>query len=298
MSWFEKKFGKYAIKNLSLYIIICYGIGYLLMLPAYRGIDVFKYLYLNPQLIIDNFQIWRLFTWVLVPSGSGNIFIELLLLYFFYMISQSVESAWGTYKYNVYIFSGILYTILSAFIIYFVELILGNPFFMYGGYYSTYYITMSIFLALAATFPDNQILVFFIIPIKMKYLGIIYVVILIYQSLVYLVSGQWAAIVVMFASLLNFIIFYFTQKKKLHMPPVSFNSASRMKKKQVPYGSTGSSKNTGRTQSTGNQISRHKCAICGKTDITHPDASFRFCSKCNGNYEYCEMHLFTHTHVQ
>ena len=298
MSWFEKKFGKYAIKNLSIYIIICYGLGYLLMLPAYRGIDVFKYLYLNPQLIIDNFQIWRLFTWVLVPSGSGNIFIELLLLYFFYMISQSVESAWGTYKYNVYIFSGILYTILSAFIIYFVELILGNPFFMYGGYYSTYYITMSIFLALAATFPDNQILVFFIIPIKMKYLGIIYVVILIYQSLVYLVSGQWAAIVVMFASLLNFIIFYFTQKKKLHMPPVSFNGASRMKKKQVTYGSTGSSKNTGRTQSTGNQISRHKCAVCGKTDITHPDASFRFCSKCNGNYEYCEMHLFTHTHVQ
>lgn len=300
MSWFEKKFGKYAIKNLSLVIIICYAIGYLLILPQYRGINLFPYLYLNPQLIIENFQIWRLVTWVFVPSSVTNVFLELLLLYFFYMISASVESAWGTYRYNVYIFSGLLYTVLGAFVLYVVGLIRGNPFFPYGPYFSTYYITMSIFLALAVTFPDSQILLFFIIPVRMKYIGIIYVAILVYNGLIYIVSANWAPLVVMVASLLNFIIFYITQRKRLKRSPFSQSSRARMYKRRTGYSSNGtnSAGNSAAQPKKENVITRHKCAICGQTDVTNPDLSFRFCSKCNGNYEYCENHLFTHTHVE
>ena len=41
---------------------------------------------------------------------------------------------------------------------------------------------------------------------------------------------------------------------------------------------------------------RHKCAICGRTENDDPNLSFRYCSKCTGNKEYCQDHLFTHTH--
>lgn len=291
MSWFEKKFGKYAIKNLSLVIIVCYAAGYLLEIPAMRGIDIFNFLSLNPQKIIDDFQIWRLITWIFIPSSSGNIFLELILLYFFYVISKSVEVAWGTYRYNVYIFSGLFFTVLGAFILYAYECFRGNPFFYYGNYFSTYYITLSIFLALASTFPDNQILLFFIIPLKMKVLGIIYVILLGYNMIVYISVGMYAPIVVMVASLLNFIIFFVTQRKKLHFGNFGTSSSPKFKKKTEPIaGNRSSSTNTG--------ITRHKCAICGATDKSNPELSFRFCSKCNGNYEYCENHLFTHTHIQ
>ena len=45
-------------------------------------------------------------------------------------------------------------------------------------------------------------------------------------------------------------------------------------------------------------ITKHKCAICGRTEKDDPNLEFRFCSKCNGNYEYCQDHLFTHQHVK
>lgn len=300
MSEFERKYGKYAIKNLSLILIICYAVGYLLSLsPTLMG-----YLYLNPQLIIDNFQIWRLFTWILVPANNSDVFLSLILLYFFYSISNTVEQSWGSYRYNIYIFSGLFFTIVSAFVLYFINRISGNPFFGtsvggfyfdYGSLFSTFYITMSIFLALAVTYPEANVMLMFIIPIKLKYMGIIYIVYLFYRFITYLRYGLWAASVVMIASLLNFIIFYLMQRNKLHM--LGFSSSNRgyqfkkmSPKPNMPKNNTGTSARS--------KITRHKCAVCGQTDESAPNLSFRFCSKCNGNYEYCENHLFTHRHVE
>lgn len=301
MSEFERKYGKYAIKNLSLIIIICYAAGYLLSLIP----GLMSFLYLNPQKIIDSFQIWRLFTWVLVPASNSDIFLSLILLYFFYTISNTVEQAWGTYRYNVYIFSGLIFTIISAFVLYGINLITGNPFFGkdfmgytfdYGSLFTTFYISMSIFLALAVTFPEANVMLMLIIPIKLKYMGIIYVVYLAYRFLVYISSGLWAASVVMVASLLNFIIFYAMQKKKLHMVSYSSSAYRRYEFKKSSTPKT-DNKKTNPGPNMGAKVTRHKCAICGQTDESAPNLSFRFCSKCNGNYEYCENHLFTHKHV-
>ena len=298
MSNFEKKFGKYAIKNLSLILIMCYACGYLM---KWINPGFFTYLYLNPYEIIHHFQIWRLVTWLIVPPDSFD-FWTLLMLYFYYSIGTSLERTWGTYRYNVYIFSGILFTAVGAFILYGVSSLLGaqslglwmtvDGYITYPTMFSTYYVNMSIFLAYAATFPDYEVLLFFILPIKVKFLGIIYGAMLVYQFIVG--YGTSSALFyynlgirfVITASLLNFVVFFFTSRKKVRRGPIKM--IRKQVVKQQPRHET--------KKSSG--ITRHKCAVCGRTDETNPELEFRFCSKCNGNYEYCQDHLFTHTHMQ
>ena len=298
MSNFEKKFGKYAIKNLSLILIMCYACGYLM---KWINPGFFTYLYLNPYEIIHHFQIWRLLTWLIVPPDSFD-FWTLLMLYFYYSIGTSLERTWGTYRYNVYIFSGILFTAVGAFILYGISSLLGaqslglwmtvDGYITYPTMFSTYYVNMSIFLAYAATFPDYEVLLFFILPIKVKFLGIIYGAMLVYQFIVG--YGTSSALFyynlgirfVITASLLNFVVFFLTSRKKVRRGPIKM--IRKQVVKQQPRHET--------KKSSG--ITRHKCAVCGRTDETNPELEFRFCSKCNGNYEYCQEHLFTHTHVQ
>lgn len=299
MSNFEKKFGKYAIKNLSLILIMCYACGYLM---KWINPGFFTYLYLNPYEIIHHFQIWRLLTWLIVPPDSFD-FWTLLMLYFYYSIGTSLERTWGTYRYNVYIFSGILFTAVGAFILYGVSSLLGaqslglwttvNGYITYPTMFSTYYVNMSIFLAYAATFPDYEVLLFFILPIKVKFLGIIYGAMLVYQFIVG--YGTSSALFyynlgirfVITASLLNFVVFFFTSRRKVRRGPIRITRQKAAKQQSFRH----EAKKSG-------SITRHKCAVCGRTDETNPELEFRFCSKCNGNYEYCQDHLFTHTHVQ
>lgn len=284
-SKFEKKFGKYAIRNLSLVLIICYACGYLfeMLYPS-----LLSYLYLNPYEIIFHGQVWRLITWLIVPPSSFDFF-TLLMLYFYYSLGTTLERTWGTYRYNVYIFSGVLFTILGAFLLFAYTLIFGGDTGMalwgtYQGYsplasmFSTYYVNMSIFLAFAATYPNMQVLLFFFIPIKIKILGIIYGALLIFQF----ITGGVATRFVIAASLMNFIVFFFTSRGRIHMSPKQVKRRQEFKKEVK--------------KST--KITRHKCAICGRTEETNPELEFRFCSKCDGNYEYCQDHLFTHTHVK
>ena len=298
MSDFEKKFGKYAIKNLSLILIMCYACGYLM---KWINPGFFTYLYLNPYEIIHHFQIWRLVTWLIVPPDSFD-FWTLLMLYFYYSIGTSLERTWGTYRYNVYIFSGILFTAVGAFVLYGISSLLGaqslglwmtvDGYITYPTMFSTYYVNMSIFLAYAATFPDYEVLLFFILPIKVKFLGIIYGAMLVYQFIVGYGTGSalfyynLGIRFVIIASLLNFVVFFFTSRKKVRRGPIKIIRQQVVK--QQPRHET--------KKSSG--ITRHKCAVCGRTDETNPELEFRFCSKCNGNYEYCQEHLFTHTHVQ
>lgn len=271
---FEKKFGKYAIKNLSLVLIICYACGYVLELTAP---SVFQYLYLNPYMILFHGQVWRLITWVIVPP-SGFDFFTLLMLYFYYSLGTTLERTWGTYRYNVYIFSGVLFTILGAFLLFGYGLLKGE---LIGGnmaVFSTYYVNMSIFLAFAATYPNMQILLFFLIPVRIKIMGIIYGALLLYQFIL----GPVGIKFVIAASLMNFIVFFITGRGKVHMTPRQARRSHEFKKE---------------VRKTA-KITRHKCAVCGRTEETNPELEFRFCSKCDGNYEYCMEHIFTHTHVR
>lgn len=284
MSNFEKKFGKYAIKNLSLTLIMCYAAGYLIemVLPG-----LFYFLTLNPYAIIHG-QVWRLVTWILIPPDSSNLFFVLLMLYFYYSLGTSLERTWGTYRYNVYIFSGMLFTIIGSFLMmgycYLVrpaDMVAYGPSVFFSAVsplFSTYYVNMSIFLAFAATFPEVQVLLMFIIPIKVKVLGIIYGVMIIANF----IQGSAYSRFAMAASLFNFVVFWITSKNHIHMSPKQVKRRQEYRREVK--------RNTG--------VTKHKCAICGRTELDSPDLEFRFCSKCNGNYEYCQEHLFTHQHVK
>ncbi|MCR5502833.1 MAG: hypothetical protein K6F53_07475 [Lachnospiraceae bacterium] len=295
MTELERKFGKYAIPNLPLYIVICYGIGYLLQLAFPAAIE---YLMLNPQKIIFNLQIWRLISWVLIPPGSFSIF-TVITLYFYYSIGRSLEQVWGVWRFNVYTFSGLLFTVIGAFILYAITPgSVGWYMNIYPRYFSTYYISMSIFLAFATTFPDMQIFLFMILPVRVKYLAVIYGVVLGYEVISNVLDGSPAMAIVVASSLLNFGIFFIMNKRSGGFTPKQILRRHEFRKRsEAGVYENPLSGRDGRSAGS-SAITRHKCAICGRTDQSNPELSFRFCSKCNGNYEYCEEHLFTHTHIK
>lgn len=285
MSPFERKFGKYAIKNLSFVLVACYAVGYVLQILD-RSNTLTWYLSLNPYAIVHG-QVWRLFTWILIPPPKGNIFFILLMLYFYCSIGTTLERTWGTYRYNVYLLQGMLFTIAGSFLMmgYFylfhadADAATKSSYFALASQcFSTYYINMSIFLAFAATFPEVQVFLMFIIPIKVKVLGIIYSIMLLFDFFRWGPEGRFA----IGASLLNFIVFFVTSRSKVSLNPKQIRRRQEFKRDVR--------RNTG--------ITKHKCAICGRTEVDSPQLQFRFCSKCDGNYEYCEEHLYTHTHVK
>ncbi len=285
----ERKFGKYAIKNLTIYIIGLYIIGYVLQL-APASVNITSFLTLNPYLILHG-QIWRLITWIIIPPTSFSILI-IFTLYLYYFMGTTMERTVGTFRYNVFLFTGFLLMIIAAFVTYGVYYVLtgGNAdaiallLQFNSTAFSTYYIQQAVFLAFALSYPDVQLLLMFFIPVKVKWLGIVYAVIMVYEAFSRGIQGQLYGF--LFSILFQFInlgIFYLQTGKLSHMRPKEVKRRHDFKKnaKIMPKG-----------------VTRHKCAVCGRTEATNPELEFRFCSKCNGNYEYCQDHLFTHQHVK
>lgn len=275
----ERKFGRFAIRNLTLYIIGTYVIGYLLRFFA--G-NLIQYFYLDPYQILHG-QIWRLVSWLLVPPWSFSL-LTLLTLWFYYSIGTTLENTWGTFRYNFYIFGGILCTIIGAFVLYGISVLRYGAgmaavvSYQYAPAFSTYYISMSIFLGFALTYGDMKVLLMFLIPIKVKYMGIFYVVMLVYEMIV----GGWGTRVVIISSLFNVLVFFLATRNYRKVSPKEIHRKQVYKKQmRQPSG-----------------ITKHKCAVCGRTELDGESLEFRFCSKCKGNYEYCQDHLFTHTHRQ
>lgn len=264
----ERKYGRYAIRNLPAIMIALYVVGYLI---EYLMPSLVSYLYLSPTMILRG-QVWRLVTWLIIPPYSLDIF-TIITLYFYFSIGRTLEQTWGPFQFNVYIFSGILFTILGAFLLYFIGGI-DQPY-----YFSTYYICMSMFLAFAATYPDMQVLLMFIIPIKVKWLGLLYGILL----LASLVQGGWATRIAITASLLNFVIYFLMTRNLNRYNPHEIHRRNDFKRKVKKV-------------QPGKGDARHKCAICGRTEKDGDRLEFRFCSKCEGNYEYCQDHLFSHEH--
>lgn len=265
----ERKFGRYAIRNLTTYVIFTYILGYLLEMISPQLIS---YMTLIPEYVMKG-QVWRIVTWLLIPPTSLSIF-TIIMLFFYYSIGKALENAMGDFAYNLYIFSGIIITILTTFLMYFIAPLLH---FRYYGSPTTYYLAMSVYLAFAVTYPEMRVYLFFILPVKIKWLAWIYAAMLILA----LYNGSASVRIMIISSLANFLIFLLTGRKTRHIRP------SEIKRKKQFQSQTRQSPN----------ITRHKCAVCGRTE-RDGDLTFRFCSKCNGNYEYCSDHIYTHTHVQ
>ena len=204
------------------------------------------------------------------------------MIMFYFQLGRSLEYTWGTFRFNLYIFGGIIFTVIGAFILYGIGALLGYPPLALGiGFvFSTYYINMGIFLAYALCFPEMQVLLYFFIPIKMKWLAWVYAVLIAFDFM----QANWAGRVVIIASLLNFFVFYVSTRNYRRISPKEIKRKQKFRAQMrtpMGYGT-----------------SKHKCAICGRTENDDPNLVFRFCSKCAGNYEYCQEHLYTHNHVR
>lgn len=273
MNKMERKYGRYAVTNLTVYLLICYGVGYCVKFIVPQ---LLMYFTLEPGLILRG-QVWRLISWVIIPPTDNIIFVIFMML-LYYSLGTSLEQLWGAFRYNVYIFSGMIFTVIGAFIVYFMT----GKLIGFGPLFSTYYINMSIFLAYACIMPNLQLWLYGILPIRIKWLAILDVVLLISDA----VTGGMIIRVIIIASLLNFLIFFFMNK---NMDPYKPSQIHRRKQFQRQVSEPKPKYEGG---------AKHKCAVCGRTELDDPNLEFRYCSKCNGNYEYCQDHLFTHEHIK
>ncbi len=277
----ERKFGKYAIPNLTLILISGFILGYLIEIFMPEGLQL---LAMNPEKILHG-QIYRLVTWVVIPPSSASILV-IITLFFYFSIGRTLENSWGDFRYTVYILSGIIFTDIGMMGTYLIMHLMGQSqlldMYYQAGLYgaSTYYLCMSMFLAYAFMFPDMQVLLYFIIPIKVKWLGYLDIAYLLVMILQYGYMHYYTGMVTVIMSVLNFILFYFMSKGKTKMTPAQ-RKRKRKYKQQVRQSQI---------------LTRHKCAICGQTELDNPNLEFRYCSRCKGNYEYCQNHLFTHEH--
>ena len=225
MNWIDKlerKYGRFGIQNLTMYVIICYVVGYVLV---YINPSLLSMMSLEPVLILHG-QIWRIITWVIYPpSTTSFLWFILAIVFFYYPIGTSLERTWGKFRYTLYIFSGILFSVIGAFILYFITGAYGI-----GSLFNTYYISLSVFLAYALSYPDMNIYLWFVIPIKMKWMAVVYGAFIIYDMGTYVRSGQWYMVVPIVASLLNFALFFFSTRNMHRYNPKEVKRRKEFKK--------------------------------------------------------------------
>lgn len=277
----ERKIGKYAIPNLMIYLIAAYCIGFVIYTV---NPNFMLMLTLSPYHILHG-QVWRLITWILMPTDT-RVFSLLIMALLYYQLGSALERSWGTFRFNVYIFGGMLFTVIGAFILYGIYAAAGTGSLETISLFSsltftTNYINLTIFLAFAVMYPEMQILLFFIIPVKMKWMAVVYAVLI----AINLILTSWGGRIAIIMSILNFLIFFLSTRNYRRVSP------KEMHRKQV-------FKAQMREPRRGSMVTKHKCAVCGRTELDDPNLEFRFCSKCDGNYEYCQDHLFTHQHIK
>ena len=295
MNWLnkmERKFGKYAIPNLMKYVAILYALGAVIQIVNPALLDLLD---MDFGAVLQG-QVWRLVTFVIDPPESSIMF-NLLSIYVYYIMGSNLERRWGTFAFNVYYFLGVLAHILAGVLTY---VLFGHSFVM-----GMYYLNLSLFFAFVTEFSEVQFLLFFVIPIKAKWLGIldaIYFVATIVGGFLFpfvpqlsywLISMGVIAIpqnaVVALVSVINYLLFYFVFRKTFRL-----NREQRQVRKEF-RAKVAEAKAVQKSMAG---EPRHRCAVCGRTELTDPDLEFRYCSKCEGSYEYCEDHLYTHQHVK
>ena len=233
-----------------------------------------SFLALDPAAVLRG-EIWRIFTYVLINTNGG---LWLLVTCVFYnWLGESLERIWGSTKFTLYYVSGVLLTALAAILGYLID---GVSIPIYGAGY----INSALFLAYAMYNPDAMVRLYFIIPIKMKWVAWFELGLYTVQIFRYTFAGMWGMAMMPVIAMLNLLVFFApsiqrkaNQVRAHHRPEaVQFRKAVKEQQKQKGY--------------------NHKCCVCGKTDTEYPNMQFRYCSKCEGYHCYCEEHIFNHVH--
>lgn len=252
----ERKLERFAIKDLTLYLVGGQGLALLLGLTMPGFVNN---MLLIPEAVMSG-QWWRLFSFVLTPP-SGNPLLAVFALYLLFFMGRSLEEQWGTLRYNFFVLIGYLMTIAVAFV------------FPYG-VASNVYITGSIFLAFAFLYPNFEIMLFFVLPVKIKWLALLTWILYAFSF----ITGDWLTRLLILAAISNFFVFFgkdiYYNARHGHRKVKQQASAIVARDKPL-----------------------HVCTVCGITDKTHREMEFRYCTKCDPPVEYCMNHLQVHEHI-
>ena len=262
---------RFGVGNLMLYVVLGNAVVWLFSMMDTTGM-LTSFLAFSPALIFRG-QIWRLFTFALIPNSSG--ILTLLFLYFYYYIGSTLEREWGTVKFNVYFFSGLLFTVLYGLAIY---LIFGS-----NTYLGANYIYLSMFFAFACLYPNQIVYLFGLIPLKIKWLAWIDAV----YFLLDVVRLRFPLKLLPVVAVLNFLLFcgedlfapFRPSRMQQRQKTVHFKreiDRINAQRRAAPY--------------------RFRCEVCGRTDVTNPELDFRYCSRCVGYHCYCLDHIQSHQH--
>ena len=278
----------WGIPNLMLYVSLGAGIVYLMSEMANNYV-LYNILVFNRTKILQG-QVWRLFTYPLT-FNAGNLLYTLIGLVCYYSLGRAMENLWGTLRFNLFYFSGIL--MMDTFCM------------IFGNQATVSSLNLSLFLAYATLYPNTHFLLMFIIPVKAWIFALVYLVLIlsdvIYLSypVMYFPYNLYPLI-----SLANYFLFF--GKDVLNVIPLSWRANCRRlfrkksrtnpqpKSKTIPFPNAGSYQ---ATVATPKAPYTHRCTVCGRTDLSDPDLEFRYCSRCQGYHCYCIDHISNHTHL-
>lgn len=294
-----------GIPNLMLWI--CAGNAIVFLMWRFFDSALPDYLYFNAEAIMHG-QVWRLFSYIFT-FACGRTFLfssilgALISIMFYYWVGNMLEGVWGTLRFNLFYLCGILLSDLYAMLLFWV--------FKIPMLVSSHYINLSMFLAVATLAPEQRVLLYGIIPVKMKWLAWLYIGFTLYG----IISGIVDAVELSFlgafyttyfvltalfplVALLNYFLYFGRDIKDLlpHLRLPFRRKKQTRSFRPEPQPNPDWAKNY--RSSTGQRPYRHKCTVCGRTDTECPDLEFRYCSKCKGYFCYCIDHINNHTHVQ
>lgn len=267
LSRLDRKFGRFAVPNLTIFLIV----GQVLVYVAYQfsqgqaGFDILEAVQLSPAKALHG-EFWRLITFLFAPPVT-NPFFAFFFWYLLYLMGTTLESVWGNFRYNVYLAIGYLASIAMAIVFW---LAFGLP----GQTASNAFLYGSVFLAFARLYPDFELLLFFILPVKIKWLALLTWIMYGWTFL----TGAWLARLLVVAAVLNYLLFFGREIWR------DARHGHRRMQHQA------------RTIRSPTRI-RHVCRVCGLSSEESPQTQFRYCSQCDGDSCYCPEHLHDHEHV-
>ncbi|HEY6458832.1 MAG TPA: rhomboid family intramembrane serine protease [Polyangiaceae bacterium] len=240
----ERSIGRFAIPNLITFIVA--GMGLVYAMQAFAHVDVMPRITLDMGAVLRG-EVWRLVTFLFIPMGSSLIWV-LVNLYFTWWVGSSLEQHWGAFKFNAFYLIGVLGTIAAAAL---------------TGPQTNFWLDASLFLAFATTFPEVQILLFFILPIRVKWLGIVAAL----GIAAALVLGDWTTRGAIVAAVANYLLFFGGHWWDVWK---SRNLQVRQRARRVQF------------ESEAPVFGNRTCAICGAREADGTDIRVCSCEKCGG----------------
>ena len=265
-----------GIPNLMMIVVI--GNVFVYFMDMFSNHYMSQLLMFSTPMILRG-EIWRILTFIFVPTtGYGDMFSTLwfvMTTLFYYYVGNALERQWGTARFTVFYGLGVIMNIAVGFV---------------AGATTMYYVNMSMFFAFATLYPDMRVLLYGILPLKVKWLAWIDAALFAFDISFSLTSGLWVTAVLPLAAILNYFLFFWDDLRNL-LRRTGQRAAHRVNPQTVNF-------KKAQRQVREHRGYLHKCAVCGITDADDPTMEFRYCSKCNGYYCYCMKHINNHVHVQ